>query len=418
MSNAVFVLDHDQHPLKPVHPAVARQMLSAKQAAVFRRYPLTIICQLGVSTGEACPLRLKIDPGSKTTGLAIVDDNRVLWIAELTHRGQPIKAALDTRRAVRRSRRQRHTRYRQARFLNRTRPEGWIAPSLRSRVENVMTWVARLARYARITALSQELVCFDMQLMQHADMAGVEYQQGALAGYEVREYLLEKWKRTCAYCQKTGVPLQVEHIISKARGGSNRVANLTLACGPCNQKKGTQTAAEFGFPQVQAQAKQPLKDAAAVNTTRWALYEALKTTGLPVERGTGGRTKYNRTRLGIAKSHWGDAACVGASTPDTLAVASQQTLQIKAVGHGSRQMCRTDAYGFPSRHLCRATTFLGFATGDIVEARIPTGKHAGAHTGRVTIRQRASFRLNGRDVHPKYLTVIHKKDGYAYSTPV
>lgn len=414
MSNAVFVLDHDQRPLKPVHPAVARRMLTTKQAAVFRRYPFTIICHVGVSTGAASALRLKIDPGSKTTGLAILDGPRVLWIAELTHRGQRIKAALETRRAVRRSRRQRHTRYRQSRFLNRTRPEGWLPPSLESRVANVMTWVQRLARYAHITALSQELVRFDTQLMQNAEISGVEYQQGELAGYEVREYLLEKWHRTCAYCGAKDVPLEVEHIIPKVRGGSDRVSNLTLACVPCNQQKGSQTAAEFGFPQIQTQAKMPLKDVAAVNTTRWALYRALQTTGLPVEVGTGGRTKYNRTRLGIAKSHWADAACVGISTPETLAIVATQTLQMKAVGHGSRQVCRTDAFGFPNRHRGRAATFLRFSTGDIVRAMIPTGTHAGVHTGRVTIRQRVSFRLHGFDVHPKHLVIVHRKDGYSY----
>src|ERR1700675_804911 len=112
MSNAVFVLDHDQRPLKPVHPAVARKMLSTKQAAVFRRAPFTLICHAGISTGPAPTLRLKIDPGSKTTGLALLDGPCLLWAAELQHRGQRIKAALDARRAVRRSRRQRHTRYR------------------------------------------------------------------------------------------------------------------------------------------------------------------------------------------------------------------------------------------------------------------------------------------------------------------
>ena len=320
MSNAVFVLDHAQRPLRPVHPAVARRMLNAKQAAVFRRYPFTIICHAGVSTGAPLPLRLKIDPGSKTTGLALLDGFRLLWAAELQHRGQRLKAALDARRAVRRSRRQRNTRYRQPRFANRTRPAGWLPPSLWSRVCNVMTWVERLTRYCHITALSQELVRFDMQLMQDAVVSGIAYQQGELAGYEVREYLLEKWHRTCAYCGAKNVPIQVEHIIPTARGGSDRVSNLTLACAPCNQKKGAQTAAEFGFPQVQAQAKRPLKDAAAVNATRWALYAQLCATGLPVECGTGGRTKYNRTRLGIPKSHWGDAACVGASTPEALDV--------------------------------------------------------------------------------------------------
>ena len=414
MSNAVFVLDHAQRPLRPVHPAVARRMLRAKQAAVFRRYPFTIICHAGMSTGTPLPLRLKIDPGSKTTGLALLDGFRLIWAAELQHRGQRMKASLDARRAVRRSRRQRHMRYRQPRFDNRTRPVGWLPPSLWSRVCNVMTWVERLTRYCHITALSQELVRFDMQLMQDAVVSGIAYQQGELAGYEVREYLLEKWHRTCAYCGAQHVPLQVEHIIPKARGGSHRVSNLTLACVPCNLKKGTQTAAEFGFPQVQAQAKLPLKDAAAVNATRWALYAQLCATGLPVECGTGGRTKYNRTRLGIPKSHWGDAACVGASTPEALDVAGAQPLGIRAIGRGCRQRCRIDAHGFPTRHLARKKRHFGFQTGDIVRATVPRGKYAGIHVGRVTVRARGSFNLSGKDINVKHVRLLHRADGYDY----
>jgi len=414
MSNAVFVLDHDQRPLKPVHPAIARRMLDTKQAAVFRRYPFTIICQAGISTGSACPLRLKIDPGSKTTGLALLDGSRLLWAAELQHRGQRIKAALDTRRAVRRHRRQRCTRYRQPRFDNRTRPAGWLAPSLQHRVSTMMTWVARLARYAHIASLSQELVRFDMQRMQDAEIAGVAYQQGELAGYEVREYLLEKWHRTCAYCGVKNMPLQVEHIIPTARGGSDRVSNFTLACALCNQKKGTQTAAEFGFPHIQAQAQQPLKDAAAVNATRWALYRALQATGLLVETGTGGRTKYNRTRQGLPKTHWLDAACVGASTPDALSLLTAQALLIVSVGRGSRQQCRTNAHGFPIRHLSRGKRHFGLQTGDIVRATVPRGKHAGVHVGRVTVRQRPSCNLKGKDIHVQYLRLLHRADGYDY----
>src|SRR5712691_9027905 len=72
-----------------------------------------------------------------------------------------------------------------------------------------------------------------------------------LFGYQVREYLLTKWQRACAYCGAKEIALQVEHIVPKARGGSDRVDNLTLACEPCNQRKGNKTAAEFGFPQIQ-----------------------------------------------------------------------------------------------------------------------------------------------------------------------
>jgi 5-methylcytosine-specific restriction endonuclease McrA len=281
-------------------------------------------------------------------------------------------------------------------------------------VETTLTWVQRLRRLCAIDALSQELVRFDTQLMQDAEVSGVGYQQGTLQGYEVREYVLEKFQRRCAYCRQTNVPMEVEHIMPKTRGGSDRVSNLTLACHSCNQRKGDRTAQGFGHPEVQAQARAPLKDAAAVNATRWALYRRLKSLGLPLEVGTGGCTKFNRRRLGLSKAHWLDAACVGASTPERLRTEGLQPLPITATGHGRRQMCGTDRYGFPIHHKARAKRFLGFQTGDLVRAVITTGKYAGVHRGRVTIRFRPNFQLNGFNVHPKYLTRIHRNDGYTY----
>ena len=119
------------------------------------------------------------------------------------------------------------------------------------------------------------------------------------------------------YCGKEGVPLQIEHIVPHSRGGSDRVSNLCLACKPCNARKGNRTAAEYGYPEVQARAKLSLGDATVVNSTRWALYQGLVATGLPVEVGTGGQTKYNRVIEGLPKAHWIDAACTGKSTPKT-----------------------------------------------------------------------------------------------------
>jgi 5-methylcytosine-specific restriction endonuclease McrA len=415
MTNAVFVLGENRKPLKPVHPAVARRMLDSGQAAVFRRYPFTIICKPGIRTGEAENVRLKLDPGSKTSGIALLMHDAVIWAAELTHRGQRIKAALDARRALRRGRRNRQTRYRKPRFDNRTRPEGWLPPSLMHRVQTTMTWVQRLCRYAPVEQLSVENVRFDTQAMQNPEISGTEYQQGELAGYEVREYLLEKFSRTCAYCGAKDTPLEVEHIVPKSRGGSDRVSNLTIACVPCNQAKDNQTAEEFGHPEVQARARMPLRDAAAVNATRWCLYNALVATGLPVEAGTGGRTKYNRTRQKLPKTHWLDAACVGASTPDALRLLTTQPLLITCKGRGSRQMCRTDKYGFPSRHLSHHKRHFGFQTGDLVRAEVPKGKYAGRHVGRVTVRPRGSFNLGGRDINHQYCRLIQRTDGYDYA---
>jgi hypothetical protein len=120
--------------------------------------------------------------------------------------------------------------------------------------------------------------------MQNAEISGVEYQKGELAGYEVREYLLEKFGRKCAYCGATETRLEIDHVQARSRGGSDRVSNLALACHPCNQAKGNQDIRDFlsGKPdvlrQVLAKIKQPLADAAAVNATSSCLFEQLKAT--------------------------------------------------------------------------------------------------------------------------------------------
>ena len=128
-----------------------------------------------------------------------------------------------------------------ARFDNRARLANcggrWLAPSIKSRVANQTVWYGRLNRLAPIVGAQVETVRFDLQKLMNPEISGIAYQQGTLAGYELREYLLEKFHRTCAYCGQQNVPLQIEHIQPKARGGSDRVSNLTLACGPCNQKR-------------------------------------------------------------------------------------------------------------------------------------------------------------------------------------
>ncbi len=241
----VFVLDSSKNPLNPTHPARARKLLKTGKAAVVKRYPFTIILKEEIVEPSNQELRIKIDPGAKTTGLAILRSGAVLWAAELTHRGFQIRDTLTSRRQLRRYRRNRKTRYRQPRFNNRCRKEGWLPPSLISRVDNILTWVKRLSKVSPITAISTELVRFDTQLMQNPEILGIEYQQGVLASYEIREYMLEKWHRRCAYCGIADTQLEIEHIIAKSKGGSNRVSNLTLSCTKCNQKKGNKPIEQF-----------------------------------------------------------------------------------------------------------------------------------------------------------------------------
>src|SRR5690554_2808708 len=285
---AVFVWDKHKQPLMPCSEKRARLLLQRGRAVVHKRYPCTIRLKDRVG-GETQPLRLGIDPGSKTTGLALMRESNC---------------------------EQRHV----------------------------------LCLF--------ELVRFDTQKLDNPEISGVEYQQGTLLGYEVREYLLEKWGRECAYCGEQNTPLEVEHIHPKSKGGSNRISNLTLACTPCNQSKGNLPLQVFfqqdkglkkrlkkngksvdkQLEQVLKQCKKPLRDAAAVNATRWALYQALKETGLPVKTGTGGQTKFNRSQLGIPKTHALDAACVG--VVESLTGWQRPTLTIKATGRGSYQRTR------------------------------------------------------------------------------
>lgn len=428
--NSVFVISSTKKPLMPCRPARARKLLTAGRAAVYRLYPFTIIL-LDREDGDTQPLEVKVDPGSKTTGIALVGHFEqqgavVLWGANLSHRGQAMKNNLESRRALRRSRRGRKTRYRAKRFLNRTRKAGWLPPSVESRVGNTESMVYRLATRCPITEASVEIVKFDTQAMVNSEISGVEYQQGELAGYEVREYLLEKWGRTCAYCGKKDVPLQVEHIVPRAKGGSNRVSNLTLACQPCNQKKGAQPIEEFLshdpalLKRIKSQAKAPLKDAAAVNASRWALANRFKRRWA-VNCGTGGRTKFNRTRQNYAKDHWIDAACVGESGERISIRENMKPLMIAANGRGTHQVVRTDRFGFPRGKAGRIKRVHGFSTGDIVKLTMQKGKYAGVYVARL-----AGIRATGTlDIKTsagtigaswKSFQLIQRNDGFSYAT--
>ncbi|MCP4685589.1 MAG: HNH endonuclease, partial [bacterium] len=286
----------------------------------------------------------------------------------------------------------------------------------------VFNWVKKLIAFAPVAAIQVETVRFDTQKLQNPEISGVQYQQGELAGYEVREYLLEKWGRKCAYCEAENVPLEVEHIRPKSRGGSNRVSNLTLSCIPCNIKKGNRPVEEFlahdpvRLNKLLAQAKQPLKDAAVVNTTRYATGNALKSFALPVSFWSGGRTKCNRIKQGYPKDHWLDAACVGQTGEQVYIPPTLKALQIKAVGRGSRQKCRMDRFGFPRTKAKQFKRIRGFQTGDIVKAVVTKGKKVGVHIGRVAIRTTGSFRVGQVDgINWRYCLVLHRADGYEYA---
>lgn len=426
--NRVFVLDKRKNQLMPCSPARARILLSVNKAKVHRMNPFTIILIYKVEATNQ-EIEFKVDPGSKTTGIALVGKfsrgNVLLWGANLIHRGHLIRDALQSRGSLRGSRRNRKTRYRAARFNNRTRKQGWIPPSLQSRVDNVSSWLKKLCFMAPITECHIETVRFDTQKLMNPEISGIEYQQGSLFGYEVREYLLEKWGRSCVYCDKTDVPLEIEHIIPRSKGGSDRISNLTLACHCCNQKKDNMPIEKFVKDQTRlkrilAKTKAPLKDAAAVNATRYAIGDAIMAFGLPTKFWSGGRTKKNRVNQKYKKDHYIDAMCVGESGESVYMNSKHKPLIIKAMGRGNRQVTRTDKFGFPRTKAGRIKRIQGFSTGDLVKLVQPKGKYKGSYIARLaSISSRGVFRIisnsNKIDGTYKNFSLINRGDGYNYA---
>jgi 5-methylcytosine-specific restriction endonuclease McrA len=277
---SVHVLNMRGQPLMPTTPCRARKLLESGKAKVVQRNPFTI--QLNIATGETKqPIRLGIDPNYTKIGYSAVTDKKELISGEV--------------------------------FDNRKRTET-LSPSIRQKLQTLVDFVIRVKRFLPITSTCVEVSSFDTQKMVNPEISGIEYQQGQLRGYEVREYLLEKFGRTCIYCRKSNLPLQVEHIIPKSRGGSDRVSNLTISCQECNKKKGDKTAEEFGYPDVQKQAKESLKAAAFMNTIRWKLVNLLN-----CEHTYGYVTKYKRIKLNLEKSHSNDAFVIAGGTDQARA---------------------------------------------------------------------------------------------------
>jgi hypothetical protein len=291
-------------------------------------------------------------------------------------------------------------------------------------VDTTIAWVDQLSRWAPVRAVHVERVAFDTHALSVGKpLEGVEYQHGTLHGFEVREYLLAKFGRTCLYCGATNTPLNIDHVHPRSRGGSDRVSNLVLACIPCNQAKSNQPVEEFVtstrvLNRILAQAKTPLRDAAAVNATRWALWRALDQR-LPTHVGSGGHTKWNRTRNQLPKSHTLDALAVGKL--DTITQAVNTILVAGCSGRGSYARTRPDKHGFPRLRLPRTKRFFSFATGDLVRAVVPLGKKAGTHTGRVAIRATGSFNITTahgtvQGIGHRNVRLLQRANGYAYTT--
>ena len=418
----VFVLDSNNNSLSPTTNAKARRLLSSHKAFVFRLFPFVI--KLKQSFNSTKSFSIKIDPGSSISGISIVDQDKALFFFELIHRGKEIKKALFQRRNIRRSRRNRKTRYRKCRFLNKKRKTNWLAPSVKSRADNILNFVKKYSKYIKIDKIIIERVSFNTsQLSSDDKLFGLDYQLGNLKDTKLRKFIFQKYNNCCVYCngESKDLKLEVEHLVSKANGGTNSTHNLVLSCRTCNELKSNLSLKDFGklikkdFTKLEPR-KLP-KEASIVQSARNYVINSLKENYI-VEIGEGWETKINREENNLPKEHYYDALSVGEDK--SYKIITDKVLIIKAVGRGARQMCRVDKYGFPRTTAKENRVIKDFMTGDIVRAVVNKGIKKGKYLGKVAIRSNGYFNIttsNGviQGIGYKDCKVIQKSDGYSYN---
>ena len=418
----VLVIDKHKHSCNTISAAYARILLFSKQAVIYKRFPFTIRLRNDNAVLKDKSYTVKLDPGSRTTGVAITDDKEsVVMLAEIEHRGHIIKKSLDKRRVIRRSRRNRKTRYREARFLNRTRPQGWLAPSVKSRADNVINFIKKHKKLLNINRVMIEDVSFDIaQMSSDIKLWGNDYQQGSLYNKNLREFIFSKTKGRCSYCGAKAK--EIDHIVPRAKGGTDSTYNLAASCRSCNEKKSNLSLKEFGKlmnkDYSQLEPKKLPKDAAIVQSAR--NYMVKEVTKIIPDTTTydAWMTKYNRNQLGLSKQHYYDALSVG-EIPTKFNFLTDKILQISAKGRGSRQMCRMDRYGFPRTSAKASKTVKGFQTGDIVKAIVPFGLKQGEYLGKVAVRSSGYFDIQTKTqviqgIGYKYCHIVQRSDGYSY----
>lgn len=305
----VYVINKHGKPLMPCKPRKARLLLKNKQAKILKYEPFTIQLLYG-SSGYKQKVSLGIDAGSKYVGASATTKKQELYASQTELRGIMIVKLLSDRRELRRSRRNRKTRYRKARFLNRvhSKHKGWLSPSIENKINTHIRIIDDVYKLLPIYNIIVETASFDIQKLKNKDIEGKEYQEGEQLGFSnVREYVLYRDNHTCQCCHgklKDNI-LQVHHIESRKTGG-NSPNNLITLCKTCHTKYHS---GEISLPNKIHRGIR-FKDATFMGIMRWTLYERLKKLYKNVSMTYGYITKYKRIKYNIEKSHVADAFCI------------------------------------------------------------------------------------------------------------
>lgn len=305
----VYVLNQNGQSIMPTenHTKV-RILLKTKKAKIVKRCPFTIQL-LYRSTNYTQPVTLGVDAGSKHIGLSATTKDKVLYESEVVLRND-IVDLLSTRRQNRRTRRNRKTRYRKARFNNRVsaKEPGWVAPSIRQKIESHLSVIEKVHQILPVTKIVVETASFDIQKIKHPSISGTDYQHGEqLDFWNVREYVLFRDGHTCQCCKGKSKDkiLNVHHIESRKTGG-DAPNNLITLCETCH--KGYHK----GIVNLPKSIKRGMafRDASFMGIMRWYLLNELKNQYSDVGNTYGYITKNTRIRNDLPKEHYIDARCI------------------------------------------------------------------------------------------------------------
>lgn len=301
----VYVLNRDGKPLMPTerHGWVCRSLKSGR-VVVVNRCPFTV--QLTYDCGDGVqPITLGVDAGSQHIGLSATTQKKELYVAQCGIR-HDVTELLSTRRELRSARRNRKLRHREARFDNRKKGEGWLAPNIRCKIDSHLRIIKKIHAILPISKIIVEVAQFDAQKIKNPAITGTDYQQGEQMGFwNVREYVLARDGHECQHCHGKSKDkiLNVHHLESRKTGG-DAPNNLITLCETCHK------AYHRGKFELSIKRGTSLRDAACMNIMRWSVYNQLKAIYADVRLTYGYITKNTRIRNGIAKTHASDAFCI------------------------------------------------------------------------------------------------------------
>ena len=403
----VYVLGKNGQPLMPTNRhGKVRRLLKSNKAKVVRKCPFTIQL-LYDSTNHTQEITLGVDSGSRHIGISATTKDKVLFEADIELRND-IVDNISTRRQFRRTRRSKKTRYRKARFDNRRRKDGWLAPSVRQKVDSHLTMVEKLNKILPITKTIVEVASFDIQKIKNPTISGTEYQQGEqLDFFNVREYVLFRDNHTCQCCKGKSKDkiLNVHHIESRKIGGS-APNNLITLCATCH------TGYHKGIVKLPKTIKRGMnfKDATFMGIMRWAFYNKLKETYPNVSLTYGYITKNARIENNLPKDHYIDARCISGN-PN--AISSGEVFYYKKVRCHNRQIHKAKILkgGIKKRNQAPYEV-MGFRLYDKVSWNGTKCFVSGRTNNRAILRNIEWEKIHNTPVNLKYLKLVETRKNY------